>query len=171
MFFISGSKPFEHKGITIQRLPWLLRGLLDTMTDGSVLVARHDGSQVFLQFVKRTTPSGMVLGFGYPDAPWSEPFFAPLSKALDEASIAYSIAETGDATVPRFLEVELSPERLEDSMLVARVCLRVMCIDDSATFTCTLEGDLDVAKATDQIASARGGGVGRGRRRSSASGR
>jgi len=141
--FVVGSRPYVHKNVTAERFSRLLDTLYDTMTDGSILVIRHDCSEAFLQFVKRASPVGDVLGFGFPDADWSRTHWSPLLRCLQENSVEYSVAETGDGAVPRFVEVECAEAPVAEALSVAKLALRVLAIPDDATFTATLEGELD----------------------------
>ena len=114
--FVVGSRPYVHKNVTAERFSRLLDTLYDTMTDGSILVIRHDCSEAFLQFVKRASPVGDVLGFGFPDADWSRTHWSPLLRCLQENSVEYSVAETGDGAVPRFVSRVLAAEHSKSAL-------------------------------------------------------
>ena len=109
----------------------------------SLLVIRHPASEVFVQFVKRQTASSYVLGFGFPDAGWSRAYFDAVARAVTDAGLNHEIVSTGDAAVPRFLEVEIGPDEPDQAVRLANLAFDAMGVDRS-TFVATMEGELDV---------------------------
>lgn len=142
-WFFRSAKPYRHRHLTMGRFRWLLDALADTMEDGSVLVIEHEGSDRFIQFVKYERSAGTVLGFAFPDAPWSRPYFEPLRTALAERGVDYSVSETSDEATSRFLEVECSRDPIASALELAQIAVSVMGLRDDDRFCAYLKGDLD----------------------------
>lgn len=153
-WFFRSTKPYRHRHLTMDRFEWLLNGLVDTMKDGSVLVIEHEGSDRFIQFVKHEQPSGTVLGFAFPDAPWSRRYFEPLRTALAEKGVDYSVSETGDEITSRFLEAECKGDSIASALELARMATSVMGLGEGDRFCAYLKGDLDSEAVVSQSAQA-----------------
>lgn len=154
-WFVTSRKPHRHRNLTSDRFSWLIRGLVETMRDGSVLVIEHEGSDRFTQFARYSEPSGeVVLSFGFPDAGWSSGYFEELKRVFSQHGIDYTIAETGDAATPRFMEVECRGDVVESGARLARLAFEVMGAGKNARFCGYLKGDLDSGAVIQQAARA-----------------
>ena len=153
-WFFRSRMPYRHRHLTMDGFEWLLDGLMDTMRDGSVLVIEHEGSDRFIQFVKYERPSGVVVSFAFPDAPWSREYFDSLRMALADRSIDYSVSETGDEMTRRFLEVECKGDPVESALELAGMATAVMDLGDGDRFCAHLTGDLDSEAVVSQSAQA-----------------
>jgi hypothetical protein len=104
----------------------------------------HAGSVRFVQFAIRNN-SHIILHFGFPDAPWSREYFAPVMKQLQTLKINYNIT-TCEGPTRRFLEVYLSLDDQAKTASVgaqiARVAFEVMGLTESARFKIHYEGEL-----------------------------
>lgn len=145
-WFYQSNKPYYHRNLERNRFEWLLRGLAETAKDRSVLMIEHQGSDRFIQFVKRRGAGGTCLGFGFPDAPWSRAYFEPLCKALSEHGFEFARSETGDENVPCFVEVEFTgstAEQVGGAVRVAEIACQVMELGEDERFMAHFRGELD----------------------------
>jgi hypothetical protein len=146
-WFYFGNQIVYHRNLTTERFPWLIAGLATQMKDGGVLVIQHEGSPRFVQFVLScSNPREACLGFGFPDAPWSRPYFEPVRNALTDLGYMIHESPTGDLSVSRFLELEI-PGPLEAwqtaGSQVAAAAFQAMGVPSTDTFVAHLEGEID----------------------------
>lgn len=111
------------------------------------LVLEHEGADRFLQFTSLEASSGdPLLGFAFPDAPWSRRYFEPLRAALSEHGIDFAVSETGDEHTPRFIELECKGHAIGRALDVARIACGVMGLGEADRFSGRLEGEFDSQK-------------------------
>ena len=151
---------FANFGVRWLSRPIVYRRRADAMSDmvemprmsgaGSVLRVEHEGSGRFIQFVQRSDTLGIDdILFGFPDAPWSRPFFDDMRRRLGANGIEFVIRETGRADTRRFLEVPISGN--DESVTLAATDLIGIAMDaldlpEGAVFEVHVDGAPDHAK-------------------------
>ena len=145
-WFYQSKKPYYHRNLGQDRFEWLLKTLLETLKDESVLMIEHQGSDRFIQFVKTSSAAGRCLGFGFPDAPWSRAYFEPVCTVLEEHGFEPSKSKAGDENIPRFVEVEFigaDAQQIAKAVEVAQLACQAVGLGESDRYTAHFRGELD----------------------------
>ncbi len=136
--------PLYYRNVKSEGFEKYLKNFLSQCADGSLMFIEHAGSVRFVQFAIRNN-SHIILHFGFPDAPWSREYFAPVMKQLQTLKIDYNVT-TCEGPTRRFLEVYLSLDDQAKAASVgaqiARVAFEAMGLTESARFKIHYEGEL-----------------------------
>ncbi len=145
-WFFEGPKPYMHRNVSMEDFESFLKSLLETATDQTILAIEHQGSDRFVQFTLECGIAEKTIGYGFPDAPWSREYFAPLMKEVAAQGFTYHIGETGDDVITRFLEVEMAGEhedKIQRAAELARLTCGVMGLGSDDRFVAHYDGALD----------------------------
>lgn len=140
--WIVGRRPAYYLHRSLGAFEPALRQLAEVMKIGAVYVIEQEGSPHFLQFVRREEG----VRFGFPDAPWSRPFFEPVARSLAEAGVPTEVVPTADAVTARFLHADLHGTAAEigaAAIRVARLAAAAMGLGEEAAYRGHYEGSYD----------------------------
>jgi len=131
------SRPLRHHIKNLDELKLFFEGLIAQCTVGSILIVEDKKTKRFIQFAKRAK---VILHFGFPDAPWSRKYFKRVEDAFKKNNIQYTINQTGEDVVTKFLDIEFV--EIDKGVEIAKIAFHAMDIPSSGHFRAYYEGDL-----------------------------
>ena len=135
------SRPLRHRVKNLDELERFLQGLIIQGAEGSILIVKDKKTKMFVQFVKLGKKNRAMLHFGFPDAPWSRRYFQEVEDAFKIRNIQYSINQTGEDVVTKFLDIDIV--KIDKAVKIAKIAFNAMHIPPSGHFQAYYEGDLD----------------------------
>ena len=134
-----GRLPQKHKNIHQNELNPFFNSLLEIYSNNSILLIEHKPSKKFLQFRKiiRNKHDYMILDF--PDAKWSESYVDNLITEFNKNNIEFSFLDINEGNLKRMIQTK-EMEDSKDALLITKITLRVLEIDENDSFVVQLKG-------------------------------
>ena len=152
------NRPLYYRGLSRYDFHRFLEAFIKQSSDGSLLFIQLDKTRCFIQFAKYITDdSGIIISFGFPEAPWSREYIGPLIRALESLRINYELQRVGTdpAYVTRFVDVNHKVVNLDKAVNVcvdlAVLAFNIMRAGESATYTIHHEGGIDPGAARSSL--------------------
>jgi hypothetical protein len=137
-----GRIPVKHRNLDARKLENLLYTLLHNGSDRSVLVVRVRKDDRFVQFRVRIPPGGAPgLEFGFPRAPWSEPFYEEVAALLREHAVPFERVSVDVGAVTEFLVVDFGTDVEGAQRLTTTLLAKVYGVVPERDCFAMLEGD------------------------------
>ena len=147
LFFIWwANRPLYHRNVKSNEFERYLKGFLDQMRPGSLMFIHHESSDRFVQYAKYESEDlKSILNCGFPDAPWSRPYFDNVAAMLQENHINYHIVKT-EGIVNQFIVVDIVSDNTDyaakSAAGLANKIFKVMGLDEDAHYRINSEGTL-----------------------------